>query len=153
MRAIVTHSIVAMAAMAFSGEPQANFLHVVVTATHPVTIHAIWRPFAGAVGADGENQQAALRTRGPEGLRRSLDLSVRDTIVVRTPADFVIDMTGGPASIEALGADSIRVQAQLLPARGAIVARWGRQLVVTADGVQPSVELSKRAPRRPDSQN
>ena len=143
MRAIVTHSIVAMAAMAFPGEPKANFLHIVVTATHPVTIHAIWRPFAGAVGADGENQQAALRTRGPEGLRRSLDLSVRDTIVVRTPADFVIDMTAGPAIIEALGTDSIRVQAQLLPGRGAIVARWGRRLVVTADGVQPSVELGK----------
>ena len=82
-----------------------------------------------------------------------MDLSVRDTIVVRTPADFVIDMTGGPAFIEALGTDSIRVQAQLLPARGAIVARWGRRLVVTADGVQPSVELDKGAPWKPASQN
>ena len=48
-----------MAAMAFPGEPQANFLHIVVTATHPVTIRAIWRPFAGGVGSDGEHQQVS----------------------------------------------------------------------------------------------
>ena len=135
--------VVALAAMAFPGEPQANFVHIVVTATHPVAIHAIWRPFAGAVGSDFENQQAALRTRAPEGLRRSMDMSLRDTIVVRTPAHFVIDMTAGPTIIEAPGTDSIRVQAQLLPARGTIAARWGRKLVVTADGIQPSVEVGK----------
>ena len=122
MRAIVTHSIVAMAAMALTGERQANFLHVVVTATHPVTIHAIWRPFAGAVGSDIENQQAALRTRGPEGLRRSMDLSVRDTIVVRTPADFEIDMAAAPPSLRR----SERIPFACKPSSISIVSRQPR---------------------------
>ena len=143
---VLTRSLlvgVAMAAMAFRRDRQANFVHVVVTASHPVTIHAIWRPLAGAVGSDLENQQTAIRTRSPEDLRRSMDLSLRDTIVARTPAHFVIDMTAGPTIIEARGSDSIRVQAQLLTARGMIAATWGRKLVVTADGIQPRVEVGK----------
>ena len=127
-----------------AGGARANFLYVAVTAAKPTEVHAIWRPHAGAVG-DGYAQQAAvLDSRRyaslQDSMRRWQDTTVRDTTAVRTPVGFTVDMNDGPIVIEAVGDDSIHVEARLTPSRGPLVASWGRKFVVSADGVTPRVE-------------
>jgi hypothetical protein len=97
----------------------------------------------GAVTSSGADQQAALRARRsithPDSIRRWRDAAARDTTLVRAPAEFLVDMTAGPVVVEAVGRDSIRVEAQLSPRRGPIVASWGRALRIESDGVTPRV--------------
>jgi hypothetical protein len=119
----------------------ANFLRIAVTSATPGAARAIWRPYAGAVGS-GNEQQNALQRRRPfwtnaDSLRRWQDTTVRDTIRIETPAELIVDMTGGPITVEAVGVDSIQVRAQLTPSRGPVASIWGRSIVVSSDGVEP----------------
>lgn len=134
-----------VAVMTASTEPSANFLRISVTAHHPVALRAIWRPYAGAVGSHGEVQQGPLRNRNwgaanRDSVRRWQDPAARDTVSVKSPTMFVVDMTGGPVVIEAVSADSIRVEAQLMPGRGPVVAAWGRRVLVMSDGIMPRMQ-------------
>jgi hypothetical protein len=126
------------------GVGRANFLYITVTAGQATAVHAIWRPHAGAIGDGYAQQEAAFRARTvpnlQDSLRRWRDSTVRDTVVAETPVGFTVDMNEGPIVIEAAGRDSIRVAAQLTPARGSVVTAWGRALVVSADGMTPRVE-------------
>jgi hypothetical protein len=124
--------------------PHANFLLIRVTSKSPSTVRAIWRPYAGAIGARADAQQAALSRRwayraNADSMRRWQDSSVRDTITAQTPTEFIVDMTGGPIVVEACGVDSIRVEAQLTPLRGPSASTWGRAIVVSSDGIEPKV--------------
>jgi len=122
----------------------ANFLWIRVTSHSHSAVRAIWRPYAGAVGSSGDAQQAAVRRRwafrtSADSVRRWQDSAARDTITVQTPTEFVVDMSGGPIVVEALGRDSIRVEAQLTPMRGPDASAWGRAIVVSSDGREPKV--------------
>ena len=116
-----------------AGGARANFLYVAVTAAKPTAVHAIWRPHAAVLDS---RRYASLQ----DSMRRWQDTTVRDTTAVRTPVGFTVDMNDGPIVIEAVGDDSIHVEARLTPSRGPLVASWGRKFVVSADGVTPSVE-------------
>jgi hypothetical protein len=122
---------------------RANFVRVVVTAPPSAAVRAIWRPYAGAVTSNGEDQQGALRARSrvthPDSLRRWRDPAARDTVVARAPAEFLVDMTAGPILVEAVGRDSIHVGVQLSPQRGPVAASWGRALQIESDGLAPRV--------------
>jgi hypothetical protein len=72
-----------------------------------------------------------------DSTRRWQDPKSRDTVVVSAPAEFTVDMTSGPVVIEVVKGDSVKVVAQLTPARGPIVTLWGKALVVESDGVAP----------------
>ena len=121
---------------------RANFLHIAVTAPESATVRAIWRPYAGAVVSRGEDQQAALRGRrgitNADSVRRWRDPDVRDTILVKAPAEFLVDMMAGPVVVEAV-VDSVKVEAQLSVRRGPLVSAWGKAVVVDSDGVAPSI--------------
>ncbi len=135
----------AVALMAASPAPRANFLQISVTAPQAVTVRAIWRPLAGAMTF--QEQQATIMARRavatPDSLRRWRDSSATDTLVARSPASFVVDMNGGPIVIETTG-DSILVEAQLTPARGRLVSAWGKKLVIESDGISPYVTKAPR---------
>lgn len=134
---------VAATLIGMSPAPRANFLDVSVSAPRAVTVRAIWHPYQGA--ATFQEQQAAIlrRPRDPDSLRRWRDPNALDTVTVRTPTGFVIDMNGGPVVIETTG-DSILVEAQLAPARGRRASAWGKKLIIESDGIAPNVT---RAPR------
>ena len=123
---------------------RANFLHVTVTASRPTDARAVWRPYAGAVGAEINAQQDRLLSRRaithPDSVRRWADPAARDTVPLRTPTEFVVDMTGGPVVVEVVGTDSVRIEAQLTPARGPVVSGWGRAFSISSDGLSPSLE-------------
>ena len=128
-----------------SGDRRANFLDIAVTKPRDVVVHAIWRPYYGAVSVTGEEQQRRLIDRmsrkwPQDSLRRWGDPASRDTVSVTTPVDFVVDMSGGPIVIETISGDSVRVEAQLTPGRGPVVAVWARAFRVDADGIRPHVE-------------
>jgi hypothetical protein len=127
-----------------AGTARANFLYITVTAKKAVEVHAIWRPYAGAIGDGDAQQNAVLNNRRfanvQDSTRRWRDTTVRDTIETHTPVGFTVDMNDGPIVIEALGDDSVRIEAQLTPARGATVGSWGHAFVVSADGVTPRVD-------------
>ena len=122
---------------------RANFLRVRVTAASAAAVRAIWRPYAGAVSSRGEDQQAALGARRrithPDSARRWRDPAARDTVTVWTPAEFIVDMAAGPVVVEAVGRDSVRVEAHLSPRRGRAVAAWGQALRIESDGITPRV--------------
>jgi hypothetical protein len=123
---------------------RANFLRLDVTASRPTKVRAIWRPRAGVVGLTPADQQRAIANpfgRPPaDSIRRRRDPSARDTVVVSTPTHFVVDMTGENLVIEVVAGDSIRVEAQLTPARGPRRSVWGHVIAATADGVSPTLE-------------
>ena len=140
-RAFVMVAVLASTWLA-KGPLLANWVHVAVTAPRPVPIRAIWRPHAG--GRTFEEQQGAVRAAwalpgAADSARRWRDPSARDTIGAGTPAEFVIDMGGGPVVFEAMGEDSIHVEVQLRPARSQIVSAWGRALRVESDGMTPRI--------------
>lgn len=144
MRRLLCLLLLSAGPLAPPSTPRANFLYITVSANHSTPVHAIWRPNVGAVG-DGYAQQTALfdRERLPgaqDSMRRWRDPASRDTIAVQTPVGFTVDMTPGPIVIEAVGTDSIRVEAQLTPSRGPVVGSWGHVFVISADGVTPAVE-------------
>src|ERR1051325_5533642 len=129
MRCLICASLLAIFASDTRTEAQANFVHIAVTAAVPTSMHAIWRPYAGAISATGAEQQARLAWRrifeaNPDSVRHWQDETAKDTIRVTTPTEFVVDMTAGPVVIEALGSDSIRVEAQLTPRRGPLAGSW-----------------------------
>ena len=142
MHAIAIGILLVVMAPAAS-EGRANFVHVAVTAPPGAPVRAIWRPYAGAVTSKGEDQQAALRARRrvthPDSLRRWQDPAARDTVVVKAPAELLIDMSAGPVLVEALESDSIHAEVQLSPRRGPVVASWGRALTIDSDGRTPRV--------------
>jgi hypothetical protein len=133
-------AIVLLAFTTAPSTPRANFLVIEVNSAAPVTVRAIWRPFAGSFSF--EEQQARIRairgTTQPDSVRRWNDPGALDTVVAKSPTAFVVDMTAGPVVIETTG-DSIRVDAQLTPRRGQLVSAWGKRLVVESDGITPSV--------------
>lgn len=138
-RLFISFEVVVAAFLVFPRH--ANFLRITVTSPTPGAARAIWRPYAGAVGS-GNEQQIALQRRRPflanvDSLRRWQDTTVRDTIRIETPAELIVDMTGGPITVEAVGVDSICVRAQLAPSRGPVAFMWGRSIVVSSDGVEP----------------
>ena len=76
----------------------------------------------------------------PDSVRHWRDPAARDTIAMKTPTEFVVDMTGGPIVVESLGQDSVHVETQLTPRRGPIVAVWGHKLIIDSDGLAPRVD-------------
>lgn len=141
MRTIVA-VIAALTVLGAAKPLPANFLQIVISEPDSATVRVIWRPYAGAVSSRGEDQQARLRTRrgvtNADSLRRWNDPSSRDTVLIGTPAELIVDMTAGPVIIEA-AKDSVRVEAQLTPRRGVVVGTWGAVLVVESDAITPSV--------------
>ena len=128
-----------------SNRRPANFLRITVTAERPVKARVVWRPHAGVFGSTeyawASAVQAARRFMDdPDSLRRWQDPAVRDSVPLKTPAELLVDMTGGPITIEALDGDSVVVQAQLTPDRGPRVSGSGHLLVIDSDGRIPSIE-------------
>jgi hypothetical protein len=137
--------LLATAATAAHAPRRANFVHISITASSTASVRAIWRPYAGAVGSTGQEQQDALQRRRqfrnvPDSVRHWEDPAARDTIVLKTPTEVVVDMNGGPIVIELTAGDSVHVEAQLTPARGPVVASWGRAFIIESDGRTPYVE-------------
>jgi hypothetical protein len=118
--------------------PRANFVLITINSPPGVAVRAIWRPHVGAVGGPGA-QQASVRTmfgvpNSADSAKRWRDPAARDTFAVRTPAQFDVDMNGGPIWIEVDGSDSVFVDAQLFPLGSSGASGWGRSFSVSADG-------------------
>lgn len=124
---------------------RANFVRI--TVDHPAAgrVRTIWRPYAGAIGADAfVAQQAALQRRrafatNADSVARWRDEEARDTIVRAVPVEFIVDMTAGPVAIESVTPDSVQVTVQLTPERGPRIEAWGRALLIDSDGRAPRV--------------
>jgi hypothetical protein len=148
MRVMVISVCLAVAAVSLPSALRANLLRVEVTSSTPTIVRAIWRPRAGVVGASVADQQRALANplsipTSPDSLRRWQNPAARDTIVAQTPAQFVVDMSGTDVVIEVVAGGVVRVEAQFTPARGPVVTMSGRAVTVHADGLKPSLEVSR----------
>ena len=144
MRSTVALLILLGGAADHSVTARANFVLIKVTAPGAVTVRAIWRPYAGAVGGLGA-QQAAIQEmlRGhddPGRMARWRDPAGRDTVTVKTPAQFDVDMGDGPVVVEVVGRDSVYLDAQKTPAGGPSNGVWGRRFSISAYGGPPTVE-------------
>jgi len=149
MRAVVLLLLLGTGTAASDSAVQANFVRIEVTAPASATVRAVWKPYVGAVGGPG-SQQAAIRRMmaqpiPPDSLRRWRDPLARDTVVVKTPASFEVDMNGGPITIEVVGHDSVHVDAWQVPGSPPGVTAWGRAFEVSSEGHGPSV--TRRAPQ------
>jgi hypothetical protein len=134
--------ILTMSSGAAHLDRRANFVRVTITAPRVVALRAIWRAHSGGTAAE---QQMRLLAgpgfgRAADSTRRWRDPSARDTVVAKTPAEFVVDMTSNTVVIETVTADSVQVEAQLTPTRGPIARKWGRALRLESDGRTPTLE-------------
>ncbi len=144
MRGLVVLLMLGTGATTRDTAVQANFVRIEVTAPQGATVRAIWKPFVGAVGGPGSQQAAILTTRQkavhPDSMRRWRDPEARDTFVVKTPASFEVDMSGGPITIEVVGKDSVHVDAWQVPSSPPGVTAWGRKFEISSNGNGPRVK-------------
>lgn len=143
MRAAIGAVLLLPGVVAGSSAVRANFVQITVTAPSATPLRAIWRPYVAAVGGSGAQQralQAMFHVPNPaDSAKRWRDPDARDTVSVKTPTTFNVDMNGGPIVIEVTGGDSVFVAAELMQQRGT-ASSWGRAFVVSADGRTVSVE-------------
>lgn len=141
MRTLVA-VLVALTVLTPSKPIPANFLKIVVSGRDSAMVRVIWFLYAGAVRSRGEDQQARLKARrafeNADSLRRWHDPKSRDTLLIKIPAELIVDMSPGSVVIQAVR-DSILVEAQLTPRRGDLIKAWGRVLIVDSNGITPSV--------------
>lgn len=122
----------------------ANFVRIRVAEPRGATVRAIWRPYVGAVGGPGAQQERIRsmfeHTNSPDSIRRWRDPAARDTFVVKTPTSFEVDMNGGPITIEVVGADSVRLEAWQVSDGPPGVRAWGSKFEISSEGQGPHVK-------------
>jgi hypothetical protein len=127
-----------------SAEGRANFVRIHVDGAAGTEIRVIWKPYAGAVGTTVASQQAGVRSMHdvpnfPDSMRRWRDPSVRDTVISTLPVDYVVDMNGGPISIESLSKKKVDLEAQTT--RGGPISKANaKSFRISADGYRVVIE-------------